>query len=593
MFQFKQVAGMIAIHALMLLGAATAWAGRGDVDPNYGEGGHVSAVSAALLALPGDRLVIADAATEDGLRVRMVDATGRNVLDFGERGVVRIASSAAAETFWPEAAALAQNGDMIFVGSLHTGARELLRLDSDGQPVVSFGTRGDGFVELALTTIGAMAFAVDPNGKIFVVEGSSNSDSGCGSPARLQRLLANGKPDAEFGGDSIIEIPNLDLCQGPAVFGARADGSVIIGEGHTIVAVDAAGAIDPTFGVHGRLAVSELPWARGLLLPDGGLLIFGSSDEAASTNDTVFLKFDRNGQPDLNFGAGTGSVTVDLGAELLGDPFAREYVGQLALDPDGEHVVAHLSVSSADGTNACSGIARLSIDGAPDADFGRNGLTCLNVNFALIAVQSDGGPLVIAGYWSDSIYRLLPDNSPSPGFLTVVAPSFESARVDESEGMVTVTIQRVAGRDGAVSANFATFPLRVGYHCGYRDCFTNIAAAGGDYTSTSGRLDWPGGDDSQRTVTVRILDDGIDENTETFGVGFSEPGGGVLLIAENPTIYILDNDAAATPPPTSAPTSPPTPSPTAPGGGGSLSWATQLALLTLLLIGRRPIRCAD
>ena len=42
MFQFKQIAGMIAIHALMLLGAATAWAGRGDIDPNYGEGGRLA-----------------------------------------------------------------------------------------------------------------------------------------------------------------------------------------------------------------------------------------------------------------------------------------------------------------------------------------------------------------------------------------------------------------------------------------------------------------------------------------------------------------------------------------------------------------------
>ena len=62
MFQFKQVAGMITIHALMLLGAATAWAGRGDIDPNYGEGGRLATVGpSVLLALPGDRLVIADA----------------------------------------------------------------------------------------------------------------------------------------------------------------------------------------------------------------------------------------------------------------------------------------------------------------------------------------------------------------------------------------------------------------------------------------------------------------------------------------------------------------------------------------------------
>ena len=187
-----------------------------------------------------------------------------------------------------------------------------------------------------------MAFAVDPDGKIVLAEGSWNPDGSCGSPARLQRLLANGQPDAEFGGDGIIEIPNLDICNGAPVFGARADGGVIVGDGHTIVAVDAAGDIDPTFGVDGRLAVSELAGASGLLLPDGGLLIFGSRTIRPS-NDTVFLKFDRNGQPDLDFGAGTGSVTVDLGAELLGEPSARENVEQLALDPDGEHVVAQLN----------------------------------------------------------------------------------------------------------------------------------------------------------------------------------------------------------------------------------------------------------
>ena len=194
------------------------------------------------------------------------------------------------------------------------------------------------------------ALAVDPDGKIVLAEGSWNPDSNCGSTARLQRLLANGQPDAEFGGDGLIEIPNLDLCHGASVFGARADGGVIVGDGHTIVAIDAAGDIDPTFGVDGRLALSELEWTRGLLLPDGGLLIFGSSDEAASSYDTVILKFDRNGQPDLDFGAGTGSVTVDLGAELLGEPLARTYIDQLALDPDREHVVAQLSVSLRLGT---------------------------------------------------------------------------------------------------------------------------------------------------------------------------------------------------------------------------------------------------
>ncbi|MGH6892294.1 MAG: hypothetical protein ACREEP_08575, partial [Dongiaceae bacterium] len=348
----SRIARIASLPGFLLLVNAAAWAGRGDVDPNYGEGGRLATNSPrALLALPEDRLVIGEAAGE-GLRVRMVDATGQKVTAFGEGGIVLMDSSAAARTFLPEAAALAPNGDMVFVGALSdTLARALLRLDKDGQPVLTFGNRGDGFVEPALTAARATSFAVDPDGSIVLGEGSWTPDSSCGSTARLQRLLANGQPDTGFGGDGLSEIPNLELCEGALVFGARADGGVIIGNGHTIVAVDAAGDIDPTFGVDGRLAVSELgelAWVwGGLLLPDGGLLIFGSSHPVAvshdaQTNDTVFLKFDRNGQPDLDFGPGTGSVTVDLGAEVLGEPFSREFVNQLALDPDSEHVVAQL-----------------------------------------------------------------------------------------------------------------------------------------------------------------------------------------------------------------------------------------------------------
>jgi uncharacterized delta-60 repeat protein len=579
------LARIASLTGLVLLFDAAAWAGRGDIDPNYGEGGRLVIGPSVPLALPDDRFVTGEAVLE-GFRVRVVDAIGQKVAAFGEDGVVLIDSSTAARTFLPEAAALAPNGDMIFVGSRSdSGARALLRLDKYGQPVNTFGSRGDGFVEPTVATA-LMGVTVDSAGKIVFLEGIANPDNICGYTAQMWRLLANGQPDAGFGEDGRLEeIPNLDLpnqCVGAPVFGARADGGVIVGDGHTIVAVDAAGEIDPTFGVDGRLDVTELTWASGLLLPEGGLLIFGSNDEAASSNDTVFLKFDRNGQPDLDFGAGTGSVTIDLGAVLLGEHFDRANVEQLTLDPDGEHVVAHLSAAHADGSLACKGIARLTIAGTPDTGFGRNGLTCLNVSFWLIAVQSDGAPL----FWlfdgiDNPMYRLLQDASPSPGFLRVVATS---RAVGEFEGTATVAIERLAGRDGAVSVNYTTaYRASSGRVNGYpRDV---PATADSDYTATSGRLDWASGDDSQRIVTVRILNDDIDEHPrEIFGVDLSEPSGGVQLLAAGSSILIADDDNAASPPPP-----PPPPS----GGGGSASWATSLALLTLLFVRRRRNWLAD
>ena len=575
----SQIKRFIAAVSFALLGATPAWAGRGDVDPNYGEGGGLPIGNSVLLALPDDRLALGEW-TGAGFRVRMVDAAGQNDPAFGDGGVVLIDSSDAARTFRPDTAALAPNGDMVFVGSRSdTGARALLRLDQDGQPVVSFGTGGDGFVEPALATA---RIAVDSDGKIVLAEWNDSPDGGCGN-TRLQRLLADGQPDTGFGGDGIIEIPNLDICIAPyssftPVFGVRADGGVIVGDYRTIIAVDAAGDIDPTFGADGSLTATEPAWTGGLLLPDGGLLIFGSSSECSSSSDTVLRKFDRNGQPDLTYGSGTGSVTVDLGAALLGGPAAGDCVGELALDPDGEHLIANLGVSE------CSGIARLTIDGTPDAGFGRNGLTCLNYWLELTAVQRGGAPL-FRQHADNIIYRLLPDNSPSPGFLNVVRTSRESATFGESAGTATVTVERLAGHDLAVSVNFATANQLPCHSHTYHYCDWDSATADGDYESASGRLDWAAGDDRQQAVTVRILNDDIDENLEIFGVDFSIAGGGALILADgdHASIWIADDDVTARPPP---PSSPPPPSP---GGGGSISWATALALLGLLLLRRRDL----
>ncbi len=575
----SRVARFASFPVLLLLANANAWAGRGDIDPNYGEGGGVSIVNSILLALPGDRLVMG-APTDQGFGVRMVDAAGKNVPAFGEGGVVVVDSSDWARTFWPEAAAFAPNGDMIFLGSRQdTGARELLRLDSDGQPAPSFGDRGDGFAEPALTT--AM-MAVDADGKIVLAEGIWNADvTGCEGPARLQRLLANGQPDAVFGSDGIVEIPDLAICGGTFVLATRTDGSVVVGDGQAIIAINSAGDIDPTFGAGGRLtlttALANLAWPRGRLLPDGGLLIFATRGESPSSNDTVFLKFDRNGQPDPDFGVG-GSLTVDLGAILLGEPFDWEFINPSALDPDGEHIVAEFSLKHAsDGSIACSGIARLTIDGTPDAGFGRNGLTCLNFDHSLIAVQSTGAPLFLAGY-DNAIHRLLPDNSPSPGLLRVRAPYIH---VGESDGTAFVAIERLAGRDGAVSVDFTTSARPryfAGGYCNGCGFWVDSATAGSDYTATSGRLDWASGDDSHQTVNVKIDRDQRAENLETFGVDFSEPGGGAPLIGSSATVMIHDNEQTTSD--DDATTS---------GGGGSTSWATSLALLGLLLLRRRDL----
>jgi len=148
------------------------------------------------------------------------------------------------------------------------------------------------------------------------------------------------------------------------------------------------------------------------------------------------------------------------------------------------------------------------------------------------------------------------DAAPQPGTLQFNAAN---ATVGEAGGSITLTVNRVAGTDGAVSVNFATA--------------NGTATAGADYTASSGVLNFASGQASA-TLQVLVTDDVAVEGAETFTASLSSPAGGAALGAPvTVTVTITDNDAAPPPPP------PPPPR----GGGGASGW---LALGFLLLLGR-------
>jgi hypothetical protein len=586
---------MIAVHALMLLGAATAWAGRGDVDPNYGAGGALEVGTYVVIGLPDDRLAILGQNS-----VSVADSNGRAVNSFGDHGQVVIPLPAGMARFEAYAGAAGPDGQVLFYGALSDGAyteryEALYLLDAAGRSDPAFGGNDDGYFRLTgesnadgVTPFNYVASGLDGEGRIVLLERTVSGENPCAGPAYMRRLLPNGDVDESFGTGGTVELANLEPCAIGSTFGVRADGSIVVGSGPDIVSIDAAGGIDAAFGEAGRLSAGIPGCCAGFLLPDGGLMLRGSVVGADGTDDTLFMKFERNGAPDTSFGAGTGSLTIDLAAVFGDAPGSDGFMERLLPSPDGAGFVVQLSASAVESFKKCYGIAKLTSDGRPDVSFGDHGLTCLSFGsyrFDLVSVQQDGAP--IFAVWAPrggpmiSAHRLLVDATPSPGIITLAS----SRAVGESASTTAVAeFTRVAGRDGAASADYTTAnrgPCHIHYVC-----LWDSATAGSDYMSTSGRLDWADGDDSPRTVTVSILDDDIVENREIFGVDFSEPSGGAQLIAAGTSVYITDNDHTATTPP------PPPPTPSS-GGGGSVSWATQLALLSLLFIRRRRIRHAD
>jgi hypothetical protein len=609
---FKQAARLIVIHVLMLLGAATAWAGRGDVDPNYGEGGQLAPGPGNVLTLPDGRLLIDTTDTGDAFKVRLVDAYGHDDQAFGASGHASIPTPVSAPWFFPVFATLGPDGEIYVEGLLWAEGQArffeaILRLDASGRPELSFGGQGDAFFRLTddpieytpnwMTTL--VAFTVDPVGRIVIAQHGWTSNNACGGPMAIRRFLPNSEPDPAFGTAGSVEIPDVDPCANAPLFGwredggvvaplfgVREDGGIVVGDGRTIVAIDRTGAVDAGFGAAGSLYPSDSGWTAGFLLPDESLLIFSPGEESTGTTAAILAKFDRYGQVDSTFGSGTGVVQLELSVDYPEATGARGVIDRLLLAPDGTHLLAQMTLLRADGSRHCVGIARFSIDGMLDDDFGRHGLTCLDhgaMGFFLIAAQGEGAP-VFQLDGPQNILRLLSEDVPSPGMITGVGGLWSSV-VDESAGAIDYNLMRVAGHDGAVSIDYSTSETQFGpgdYY--YREpYFVRNATAGADYEETSGQLEWANGEDGERVVRVTIVDDSLDELSEVFRLTASNPVGGAMAVGTVTLLGIRNDDAA--------PLASPNSDGSANSGGGSLSTWVLLALLTFLFMRRRCFWC--
>jgi|CXWL01.1.fsa_nt_gi plastocyanin len=118
------------------------------------------------------------------------------------------------------------------------------------------------------------------------------------------------------------------------------------------------------------------------------------------------------------------------------------------------------------------------------------------------------------------------DTAGTVGFLPSVV------EVGEAAGNATLTLQRTAGADGAMSVQVATAG--------------GTATADVDYTTTTTTVSWANGEVTSKTVPVPIVDDGDDEPNETFSATLSGPTGGAVVGVGTATVTIVDNDEAVT-----------------------------------------------
>ena len=108
-----------------------------------------------------------------------------------------------------------------------------------------------------------------------------------------------------------------------------------------------------------------------------------------------------------------------------------------------------------------------------------------------------------------------------------MAFSVSGFSADERAGSATITVKLNAPSNQVVTVDYATS--------------NGTATAGSDYAAASGTLTFDPGQTS-KTFTVIIINDTLDEPTETVLLALSNPGKAALGTPSSATLSVVDND---------------------------------------------------
>lgn len=121
--------------------------------------------------------------------------------------------------------------------------------------------------------------------------------------------------------------------------------------------------------------------------------------------------------------------------------------------------------------------------------------------------------------------------------------SFSQANytVGESDGLVTITVNRSGDLSGSASVNYATADNSAAFFTTPCETVSSEASSRCDYTVVGGSLDFAPGE-SSKSFTVLISQDAFVETPENFPVMLLSPtGGAVLATPSSATITIIDD----------------------------------------------------
>jgi uncharacterized delta-60 repeat protein len=393
----------------------------------------------------------------------------------------------------------------IIIGGLFTTFKGtprncIARLNADGSLDTSFNP-GLG------TNFSVISIAVQTDGKILIGGGFSTYNGIARS--RVARLNVDGSLDTSFNPGTGTN-DSLGAYVGDVVL--QADGRIVISGNFTsyngiarnrVARLNADGSLDTTFnpgtGANGEaMSISKQA--------DGKIIIGGTFTRYNNVSRNYVARLNIDGSLDMTFDPGLG---------------ADESIFTTAVQADGKVIIG--GVFGLYNGIARNRIARLNSDGSLDTSF--NSYMSMNSHVKAMAIQEDGKIVVggsIRSYQDtirDNIARLNTDGSLDTSF---------TPDTGTTGTLFTVTIQG----DGKIVIG--------GSISGYHDPRNVIARLQGDYFIT-----WLAGDDSDKSISLPIIEDSILEPNETLTLSVNPLSGGAMAgSVPTTTLTIIDNDTS-------------------------------------------------
>lgn len=508
----------------------------GALDATFGEGGLAHAPADADLSFG------ASVALDDFGRAVIAGISGSSVVVF------RLLTEGAVDTTFGEAGVYTSAPGPGFLSRprllrVPDGYRVMFHsyeLPQIGRPMPNcwvVALRDDGVLDTTFTGSGVFRFrprriascaalAAQPDGGLVIVDTRGGAI----------RLLASGEQDAGFSAeDAMARMSEV------TAIAAASDGSLLMaGRGDTdvpgslVVKLRADGRLDTSFGTAGTTWI-DLPSSSGLqtvhdivALARGGIVLAGGVPDAAGLGHPFVARLLGDAGADSPGVLGVKRLLVDATSNSNqavvtvrrsgGSAGAISVAYRTRTNPDvtmpategQDYVATSGRLTWADGDSEDKEIAVQllgDIDGNPEND--------RTFEVQLSDVQSGG-----LGSTTATV------NTGYPAAILQVDPT--NLSVSESQGTVSFIVARDGGLEGAVSVMLTAS--------------AGTATAASDYQFESTTIEWADGDSATKTVTIPILDDNVQESSESFSIDVARATNGAVIGSSVVMITIDDDD---------------------------------------------------